>query len=554
MTAIKSLAIHATHAALLGATILAGAPPADAQDANQIRSIQQQIQSLQVQLKQLQKQSAARDAALKQAQDEAARAREDAARAQKAAAAPPPAAAAAAPPPGVLPVVVPNYIPGKPNGTFSLGGVTVTLGGYIDLTGIYRTRNLNAGNSTPFNKIPFKGPTPAGDTSELELGAQATRLSLLVQGKPSSVSTLTGYVEVDFNNGAGNANSVQSSSYTPRLRQAFAEYQNDAWEAYVLAGQAWSLATPFKEGLDPFQTWQPVVINQGYIVGYNYVRDGLLRVVKGFDDKYWLGLEVGQPQTVFGGNSLAPTNGVIVTTEPGQGGLNPQANYSLNGVPDVLGKVAVDTAFGHYEVLGIARWFKDQVSVGIGGKSEQSFGGGGGATMFIPIANYADITGNIMYGYGIGRYGAGGLPDVTFKSDGSLAPLREVMGTFGVIGHPTPKLDVYSYFGTDQIGSKFFRTGNGANAKGFGYGNPLFDNRGCFIEDAPAAFACTGNNYQLTELDIGLWYKILSGSYGTFRTGLQYSYIERTGYRGRGGVPTAFENIIYAAIRYYPFN
>jgi hypothetical protein len=113
---------------------------------------------------------------------------------------------------------------------------------------------------------------------------------------------------------------------------------------------------------------------------------------------------------------------------------------------------------------------------------------------------------------------------------------------------------LHSYTRAHTAHSKFFNSGRGANAKGFGYGNPLFDNRGCFIENAPAGYACTGNTSQLTEFDIGYWYRILSGDFGSLRTGLQYSYIERSAYRGRGGLPTAFENIIYAAIRYYPYN
>jgi hypothetical protein len=32
-----------------------------------------------------------------------------------------------------------------------------------------------------------------------------------------------------------------------------------------------------------------------------------------------------------------------------------------------------------------------------------------------------------MTGRGIGRYGASQLPDVTFNSDGSLAPIQETM-------------------------------------------------------------------------------------------------------------------------------
>ncbi len=189
--------------------------PAAAQDAAAIQAIQTQIKELQVQLRKLQAQSAQRDAELRKAKQDAADARASAVQAQdqahqaeKAAAAAPPAPAAAALPPGALPVYVPNYDPTKPNGTFNLGGVTVTLGGFVDLIGYYRSINENRGPLTSYNTIPFAGPTPQGDTGELGLSAQATRVSLKAAANIDDTSHIVGYGEIDFLNGAGNSNSV----------------------------------------------------------------------------------------------------------------------------------------------------------------------------------------------------------------------------------------------------------------------------------------------------------------------------------------------------------
>jgi hypothetical protein len=137
-----------------------------------------------------------------------------------------------------LPVIVPKYDPSKSNGTFSLGGVTISLGGFVDLTGYYRTRNENRGTATSYDGVPFDGPTPQGDTGEFGLTAQQTRISVKVSGNPTDNSVLLGYGEMDFNNGAGGANSVQSNGYTPRLRQAFTQYTYESWQLYVLAGTA----------------------------------------------------------------------------------------------------------------------------------------------------------------------------------------------------------------------------------------------------------------------------------------------------------------------------
>jgi len=562
-------------AVTLATGLLLGGQPAAAQDAAAIQAIQKQIQQLQAELRKLQADAAKRDAALKraqaqakQAQDEAAAARAAAAAAQQAPAASPvptlivPASAA----PGSAVVTIPPndkdasgqpvYNPDKPNGTFNLGGVTVTLGGFFDLTGYYRSRNENRGTSTSFSDIPFNGPTPQGDTSEFNLSAQQTRLSVRVDGKVSSDSAITGYVEADFNNGAGGANGVQSNSYTPRLRQAFVDYSNDPWQAYVQAGQAWNLATPFKQGLDPFQTWQPPTIDSSHIVGYDFLRVPLVRAVKGFGPA-WFGIEIDAPQTVFGGSSVVPAGGAVYNSYAGNGGLNPQANYSVNSVPDLIGKAAVDTDFGHYEVFGVLRQFQDQVSYrsnagNTAGTSNNfySTGGGVGASVFISVTKYADLEGSILSGHGIGRYGAGGLPDVTYAANASLKPLNETMGEIGVVGHVLPTLDVYVLGGIDQIGKSYF----GSNG---GYGNPAFDNAGCFNPNAssgsPSGGGCAGNNYQLSEITVGYNWKIWTGAYGTVQTGLQYAYAKREAYGGNGGAPLAIENMVFANVRYIPF-
>lgn len=554
--------------------------PAEAQDAASIQAIQKQIQHLQAELRKLQADAAKRDAALKQAQEQARQAQAEAAAARAAIAqpAPPLAPSQAAPspvptlvvpattPPGSAVVTIPPndkdasgqpfYNPNKPNGTISLGGVTVTFGGFIDLTGYYRSRNENRGTGTGFSSIPFTGPTPQGNSSELGLTAQQTRLSVRVDGRIDQDSTITGYVEADFNNGAGGANSVESNSYTPRLRQAFVDYTNTGWQAYALAGQAWSLATPFTNGLDPFKTFQPPTIDSSYLPGYAYLRVPLFRVVKGFGPA-WLGLEVATPQTVFGGNSVAPTGGAVATTFPGNSGLNPQGTYSVNSAPDVVGKAALDTGFGHFEVYGVLRQFQDQVSfrsnpANTAGTSNNfhSVGGGIGASAYIPITKYAVLQGSVLTGHGIGRYGAGGLSDVTFAANASLKPLYETMAEIGLIGHVLPSLDVYVFGGIDQIGRSYFGTSGG-------YGNPNFNNGGCENPNAsagtPAGATCTGNNYEVSEITVGYNWKIWSGGFGTVQTGLQYAYIKRQAYNGIGGAPVAGDNMVLANVRYIPF-
>lgn len=535
-SARAALPIAAVAAALvLAAPALAQTPPSTQELLEQIKLLQKRIEQLEA-------------AQRRAAPHTPAAARPTAAAPARATPAPAVVAAkkqaapAAASPPPIGPSPAPGSDPNKPHGSFMLGSTKLTLGGFVDLTGYYRSRNENRGTGTGYNSIPFYGPTPQGDTGEFGLSAQQTRLSGKLEAPVGEDSRLTAYVEMDFNNGSGGANSVQSNSYTPRLRHAFGLYEDGSWQ--VLAGQTWTLATPFKKGLGAFGTWQPPTIDHNYMVGYTYLRAPLVRAVKTFDNVSF-GVEANMPQTVFGGSALLPAGQSVVTAFPGATGFNPQANYSMNVAPDIVAKAAIDTRFGHLDVFGVARWFRDQVTFGTQVRNNDTFGGGFGISAFVPVGTRADVMGNVMYGSGIGRYGAASLADVTFRSDGSLTTLPQGMGTVGLIGHVLPKvLDLYGFYGWNWIGASYFPGG--------GYGNPNFDNRGCFNANA-GGVGCAGNNQMLSEWTVGLNWTMLHGRYGTLRSGLQYSNIVRTAYAGFGGTPIAAEDLFMLNLRYIPF-
>jgi len=555
--------VHCARAALLlgtAAISLALAAPALAQEPT-TQELLQQIRILQKRIEQLEaaeKQRQASDAKT------AAATRQPAAQPRPAGAAPANTGAAgtsgsggAASEPAAQPVIVTTgsappagSAPApadrdKPfDGSFMLGAVKLTLGGYIDLTGYFRSRNENRGTGTGYNAVPFDGPTPQGDSAEFGMSAQQTRLSLKVEAAVGDDAKILGYGEMDFNNGAGGANSVQSNSYTPRLRQAFGAYEDKSWQAYFLAGQAWTLATPFKKGLEPLGTWQPPTIDHNYMVGYTYLRVPMVRAVKGFDN-FWLGVELNTPQTVFGGTAAVPTGQSVFTGYPGATGLNPQVNYSVNVAPDIVAKAAIDTRFGHFDVFGVARWFRDQVSFGTASVNYDAFGGGFGVSAFVPVTGWVDLRGNFTYGSGIGRYGAAGLPDVTFLPNGGVTTVPQGMGTAGAVVHAVPKvLDLYGYYGWNWVGASYFPGG--------GYGNPTFNNTGCFNPNA-GGNNCAGNTQTLTEITLGLNWNMMRGKFGTLRSGVQYSNIVRTTYYGMGGTPSAAENLVMFNFRYIPF-
>jgi hypothetical protein len=154
---------------------------------------------------------------------------------------------------------------------------------------------------------------------------------------------------------------------------------------------------------------------------------------------------------------------------------------------------------------------------------------------------------SFLTGYGIGRYGAGQLPDATIAPNGSPAPIPEVQALIGLVGRPSPDVDLYIYVGTEQAGKTAFTVAG----KGYGYGSPLFVNSGCDTELSPST--CTGNTSGLTQGTIGAWWRFLHGDAGTMQLGAQYSYTRRQASQGVGGAPRTDENIVMVSLRYYPF-
>ncbi len=565
------------------------ASPAAAQDADSIQSLQkeiqllqsqqrQQMQQLQAQLKKLQAESTARDAALRQAQDQAAAASAQAAEAQKTAAtavstaATAPAAPPFAPPPeafvknGACGSKYAKPDPNQPSPTFCIGNVSVTLGGFVDLSGFYRTRNETAGLTTSWAGIPFANNSN-NHIGELRASSQYSRFTMLLQGRPYDGGLLSAYFEGDLNASGVTSTTVQTNSYSPRVRQAFAELDDLGTGLHLTAGQAYSLATPNAFGLVPRREQLPLTIDSGYVPGFVYTRQPQIRLTKDFNNQFWIGASLETPQTMWAFNSGtagkgtsavttmpagigAASGGVLDITNAGSGGLNATTSYSIDHTPDFIVKAAADPGFGHYEVYGLVRTFNDRLAFVGSGSNKTTVGGGiGGATTVPVVPGLIDFTANALAGYGVGRYGAGQLPDATVGKDGQPVPLPEVEALVGLVGHPTPKLDLFGYAGAESIGREYFASGT----TGYGYGSPLFDNSGCGIELSTVCPGSNVNTHSLVDGTIGYWYRILQGGYGTFMTGAEYSYAQRQLYNGKGGAPSTNEQLFEISLRYLPW-
>ncbi len=459
-----------------------------------------------------------------------------------------------------------------PYGTFRVGGVSVTLGGYIEALAITRTRNEVADFASNFNAAPYP-QSPTYHEPEFRGSSRSTRLSMLIRGKPSDAVDVAGYVETDFGGAGISSNSNESNSYVLRVRQAYATYDNANWGFHVLAGQAWSMLTTDRVGITPRQEALALVPDGNLVVGDWYTRQWQLRFVKDFNRRVWLGLSFEEPETLYsvttqnvaGANNVGGVvGGTDNFTNPGGSLLNPNANYADDIAPDVIAKLAVDPSFGHYEAYGIARFLNTRETLTTpinSGRNRTAVAGGGGAAMLLPLIGPKLVfQAQILAGQGLGRYGPGQLPDATIGANGTPIPIPEVQAFVGLVGHPSRTVDLYAYAGTEQEQKRSFDDRVGGINEAFGYGNGAFIDTGCNTEGSTAA--CSGQTRGLVETVLGGWWRFLHGPYGTLEFGPSWEYVRRTAFQGTSVSATAVrtevtpktdENTILLSFRYLPF-
>lgn len=474
-------------------------------------------------------------------------------------------------------------------------GITITPIGFLAAETVWRQHATSSDINTPFNSIPFNGATQS-HMSEFFASGRQSRVGFLAEGKLTNM-TMKGYVEADFLSAGVTSNNNQSNSYTLRQRQAWAQAGlNNGWT--FTGGQMWSLVTETRAGLDNRSEALPMTIDPQYNVGFSWARQFGFRVTKNFNNKIWAGFSIENAQTVLGGHGAA--NNFIVGAQGTGGGLyNGTANDSFNATPDFIGKVAFQPGFGHYEVFGIIRDFRDRVFPGAtlatptatGAYNNSFIGGGAGANARWTVHKEFDLGVHFLGGEGVGRYGTSTLPDVVARPDGILSPVRSYQG-LGTVEYHGKRLDVYLNYGAEYAGRTDFLNASG---KPVGYGSSLFNNSGCGTETVPASTSttvvtgitqdpitgivtpttgtvpapgsvgtpltggynpgglknCNGDTRVIMEGTIGFWYRFYKGPKGTLQWGPQYSYIDRNIWAGTGNSPNATENMFFTSFRYY---
>jgi hypothetical protein len=451
--------------------------------------------------------------------------------------------------------------PGGGKLLFTNTDVKITLGGFIEATGIYRDRFMGSDVNSKWNLgsggFPLQN-SPNYYMNETRGTARQSRLSLLAQGQEDYAS-LAAYYEMDFLGGGSgtSGNSVESNSYNPRIRHLYATYDSKGgW--HLLAGQAWSLITMNKKGIVPRQEVTPLVIEAQYVPGFTWTRNPQVRLVKDFGSMVSVGLSVEAPQAIITGGGLPsgssanytfrlfnPANFADVTSTANNS--NMPGSLSLDQYPDIVGKVAVDPGFGHWEAYGLGRFFTDRTLVNGSRSNETTFGWGAGGAVLLPvIPKYLDFQGSFLAGKGIGRYGSAGFSDAVVNPiTGKLDPITEVAALVGLVAHPNDRLDIYGYAGMEQVAGKgVFNAG----AFSAGFGNPAYAPQSLIQEGSTASSALVQAN-TAEQATVGFWYSFYKGKHGLMRLGLSDSYTRLRTFN----LPSENINIVMMSLRYYPF-
>jgi len=445
-------------------------------------------------------------------------------------------------------------------------GVTLTPGGFLVAETLWRSHAQNADIISSYNGIPYDEQTNS-KLSEFRFTARQSRMSLLAEGKIGKAK-VSGYYEMDFLGAAPTANENQSSSFNPRIRQLYAQAAFESGWTFT-GGQTWSLLTLNKSGISPRGEWVPATIDGQYVVGYDFARLATFRIAKSFNNKKTtVAFSVENPATLnFGASSavagLASTgsgslgNSTVSSCTAAAGAAvscTGSPTYSTNLAPDMIGKIAFDPGWGHYEVKGVMRYFRDRVlppNATTPGDNHTTVGGGFGAGAILPVVkSKVDVIAEVLYGWGIARYGDSSNVKPT---DNQLSPEENVHFLLGVETHPRPNLDIYFYGGDEYLGRNF-NYGSPFKANVAPLPNYGVNNSTCFAE---FGYKCSANMRNLAQFATGFWYRFYKGTMGTVQYGMQYSYTSKKTWASSATAtapsmaPSGDEHIIMTSFRYY---
>ena len=461
-------------------------------------------------------------------------------------------------------------------------GVTITPVAFFAFENVWRQRSVNSDINTPFNAIPLPSANQ-GHVSELNFSGRQSRLGALFQGDAGKFK-LSGYFEGDFLSAAVTSNGNQSNSYTLRQRQFWGQAAM-ASGFTVTGGQMWSLVTETGKSTDNRSEKLPNSIDAQYTVGFTWARQPAIRIQQTFGavktGMFTAAMSLENAQiTNFTATSATsgavPTNFFFSGTGQGGGLYNAfNGTYANNVAPDVVAKATYDLPHAHFELGGVARFMRDYYYPIISVTPANVYtlspnytpntksAGGVFAGARVSPSKYVDLAATAMAGDGTGRYGSSQLADATLRPDGTLEPIRNYHGLLSIETHPTPKLDVYGYYGGEYAQRTVYTTATGAL---MGYGARNLSDTGCYAlptnpgsatGGSPAASGCASPTRYIQEGLLGFTYRLTnSPKYGRFQYQVNWQYMQRNLWSGIGSAttpsgPRGLDNMIFTSMRYY---
>ena len=569
----------------------------ESQDAKAIRELQEKMAAQQAQIDALVQQNAAKDAALSAAQNAATNAASQAAAASTQAQ----SAADAAQAQAATVTAVKSDVTDLKNANAGLAttindakkdlndkidspstihykGVTITPVAFFAAEGVWRERSVNSDINTPLNSIPLPGANE-GHVSELNFSGRQSRLGGLFEGNAGSYK-LSGYFEADFLSSGTTSNNNQSNSYTLRQRQIWGKAETPGGFA-ISGGQMWSLVAEDGTSTNNRTEKLPNTIDAQYLVGFSWERQPSFRIQQRWGDPktgaFTAALSVEQAQiTSFTAASATsgavPVNFFFAGAGTGGGLYNAYSGtYANNIAPDIIVKGAWDMPKAHIELGGLARFMRDYyypiVSVtpanvytySANYVSNNKGAAGVFGSVRVSPNKYADLAIQAMAGDGVGRYGSAQLADATLHPSGTLEPIRNYHGLLSIETHPTPKLDVYGYYGGEYAQRTVYTTSTGAL---MGYGARNLVDSGCVLLPAipssstggsPSAPSnCNSPTRYIQEGMVGFTYRIVNTpKFGRLQYAVNYQILQRGLWSGATAGPRAQDSMVFTSMRYY---
>ncbi|MGO8758138.1 MAG: hypothetical protein ACLQG3_08440 [Terracidiphilus sp.] len=461
-------------------------------------------------------------------------------------------------------------------------GITLSpTGSFLAAETVNRTGATGGDINTPFTGVPLQN-SDAYNLSEFQGSGRQSRLALKAIGKLSSF-TMTGYYEMDWLSSGTTSNNNQSNSYTLRQRQLWADAKTTGgWD--FSGGQGWSLVAETTKGLTRGTEILPATIDAQYEAGFVWTRQYSFRVSKDIGKTAFIGASVENAEMLnpaggsgSSGTSGLPSNELFGSTGTGGGLYNTGANYSFNYTPDFVVKLALEPGWGHWEIFGIDRNFRDRIypcstisatctvpSTTVPYNATATGAGIGGGFRGPLAGKFVTVGLKGLWGQGVGRYGSSTIADVTLRPDAAISPIHGFSALSTLEMNPTPNFNLYFNYGADYLDRDYVLSGTTQ----VGYGVRSATMSGCVTETMNGTAAaggaasvtpasCAGSNKDIQEFTAGYWWNIHNSAKGRLRQGIQYSLIRRDLWSGLtstanpGAGAHGDDNMIFTSFRYY---